>query len=305
MLHHTLSSLGIHILERGWLSSNCVLMLDAHSSSLVDSGHHTHASQTVSWVVQQLNDRPLDRLINTHLHSDHCGANAALQSTFPNLRTFIPSASQNAVQAWDRSSLTFHDTGQNCPKFQLTDTLRDQEILILAGLPWQVIAVKGHDPEGIILFQSNHRILISADALWNNGFGVVFPEMSAQSGFQDVEHTLNLIESLAPLVVIPGHGPVFTDVADALSRARARLAYFQQAPSKHIRHGLKVLIKFKLLACKQASVSNIMAWCRSTPHVHAHMPREESDSYVWLSLLLDELCAAAAVRRVGQWVYDH
>ena len=35
-------------------------------------------------------ERPLDLLLNTHLHSDHCGGNAALQARHPGVRTLIP-----------------------------------------------------------------------------------------------------------------------------------------------------------------------------------------------------------------------
>ena len=34
---------GVHVFERGWLSSNSVLLQDAEHSVLVDSGYHTHA----------------------------------------------------------------------------------------------------------------------------------------------------------------------------------------------------------------------------------------------------------------------
>ena len=41
---------GVQVLERGWLSSNNVLFLGAHSTALVDSGYCAHAEQTVALV---------------------------------------------------------------------------------------------------------------------------------------------------------------------------------------------------------------------------------------------------------------
>ena len=40
-----------------------------------------------------------------------------------------------------------------------------------------------HDPESIVLYQPGLRVLISADALWENGFGVVFPELEDRTLF--------------------------------------------------------------------------------------------------------------------------
>ena len=69
----------MQVLQRGWLSSNNILFTGGDQTALVDSGYLTHAAQTVALVRHGLQGRPLDRLINTHLHSDHCGGNAALQ----------------------------------------------------------------------------------------------------------------------------------------------------------------------------------------------------------------------------------
>src|SRR5690606_6700204 len=73
---------GLTVLERGWLSSNNVLIHAAPGEPgavLVDSGHVVHAEQTVALVRHALRaGEPLVRVVNTHLHSDHCGGNAAL-----------------------------------------------------------------------------------------------------------------------------------------------------------------------------------------------------------------------------------
>ena len=72
---------GLTVFERGWLSSNNILFTAADQTALVDSGYATHAAQTVALVARRSGAaaRPL---INTHLHSDHCGGNAALQRAY-------------------------------------------------------------------------------------------------------------------------------------------------------------------------------------------------------------------------------
>ena len=80
----------VHFLERGWLSSNNILLVDDDQSILIDTGYHTHSQQTLDLVTYVLNGRQLNTIINTHLHSDHCGGNAFLQSAFPDVSTWIP-----------------------------------------------------------------------------------------------------------------------------------------------------------------------------------------------------------------------
>ncbi len=104
---------GIRVFERGWLSANNVLIEGGHGpTALVDSGYVSHAEQTVALVQAALGTRPLHLLLNTHLHSDHCGGNAALQAAFPTVRTLIPPGQAQAVEQWDTTALSYAPTGQ-------------------------------------------------------------------------------------------------------------------------------------------------------------------------------------------------
>ena len=96
--------------ERGWLSSNNILFIGKHSTALVDTGYCTHSDQTLALVKSHLKDRPLDHIINTHLHSDHCGGNAALQAAYGGsngtVQTHIPYGLARHVASWDEEALS-------------------------------------------------------------------------------------------------------------------------------------------------------------------------------------------------------
>jgi glyoxylase-like metal-dependent hydrolase (beta-lactamase superfamily II) len=253
--------LGLRVFERGWLSSNNVLFVGQTHTALVDSGYCAHATQTVALVQQALQGRLLNLLCSTHLHSDHCGGNAVLQAHFgAALQTFIPPGEAAAVQAWDGTRLSFDATGQRCPRFGFTGLLQPGQTVQLGDHVWQIHAAPGHDPHSVVLFEPKTRTLISADALWENGFGVVFPELVGEPGWQDVARTLDLIEQLDPLHVIPGHGAVFDRVPAALARARSRLAQFVSQPDKHLSYAIKVLLKFHLLEVQSESLQALAHW---------------------------------------------
>ncbi|HYD81314.1 MAG TPA: MBL fold metallo-hydrolase [Paucimonas sp.] len=236
----------MRIFERGWLSSNNILFLGRAETALVDSGYATHAGQTVALVEHALHGRPLDRLLNTHLHSDHCGGNAALQARFQ-CRTTIPAAEADKVRSWDEEALTYRATGQQCPRFAFDDVLRPGATLTLGDMIWQALAAPGHDPHSLIFYCPEERLLISADALWENGFGVIFPELEGEPGFAATRATLELIATLDVRLVIPGHGRPFTDAGQALERAFARLEYLAADPVRNAQNAVKVLLKFLLL----------------------------------------------------------
>ncbi|KQW59584.1 MBL fold metallo-hydrolase [Variovorax sp. Root411] len=270
-MSHSSASAGLPVnvvvFERGWLSSNNVLLVGSEETAVVDTGYATHADQTLALVESVLGERPLDLILNTHLHSDHCGGNAALQERYPLARTEIPPGEASLVERWDQSGLSFLATGQTCRRFRFTGLLQPGTECMLGDRPWQVHAAPGHDPHSIILFDAESRTLISADALWENGFGIAFPELAGEPSFEDVGATLDLIETLAPRQVIPGHGAVFDDVGKALSVARRRLDGLQRDPVKHARHAIKVLMKFKLLEVQSISFADWHAWLRGAAYI--------------------------------------
>ena len=297
---------GVSVFERGWLSANNVLLQDEHSATLVDSGYVTHQAQTLALVQQALQGRTLDQLANTHLHSDHCGGNQALQAHYPALKTWIPPGLSQAVQHWREDELSYQPTGQNCPAFAFTGLLQPGSTHRWANTEWQVHAAPGHDPHSVILFAPEYRLLMSADALWQNGFGVVFPELEGVAAFDEVGRTLDLIEQLNPATIIPGHGAVFTEVAPALALARSKLQSFKQNPERHARYGTKVLLKFKLLEWGQISRTEFSNWAINVPYMRElhHRFGQGHSPNTWLDMMLAELTRSGAMQEVDGVLHD-
>ena len=297
---------GVTVLERGWLSSNNILIQGEAGTTLIDSGYCSHAPQTLALVKSALQGRPLKQLINTHLHSDHCGGNAALQTAYPQLQTLIPPGLAQFVCDWDAYALSYIPTGQRCPQFRFDAVLQPSTEMRLGDRQWQVHAAPGHDPHSVILFEPLSRVLISADALWQRGFGVVFPELDGADAFTEVSDTLDLIEALQPALVIPGHGAPFSDLPQALNVARQRLAAFVASPHKHIQYAAKVMVKFKLLEARQLARADLLTWAQGSPYlasmftqVHANLSLEQS-----LDRLVQDLVRAGAATVHGNTLLD-
>jgi glyoxylase-like metal-dependent hydrolase (beta-lactamase superfamily II) len=292
---------GLHFWERGWLSSNAIFLDDGVSSVLIDTGYVTHSSLLLTFLGSHLHERTLDILVNTHLHSDHCGGNLAVQSEFSGVKTLIPFGLFQSVRDWDNNALSFEATGQSCPRFHADTQMHPGDIYNWAGFNWEVHASPGHDHDALLLFNPEHRILISADSLWANGFGVVFPEICGGTGFAEVSSSLNLIEKLNPKIVLPGHGPLIEDLPAALSVARSKIKRFIDLPELHASHAAKVLLKFKLLEWQSVDISDFKLWALSTPllmDVHqAFFPSLTANT--WIDNLVSELVKKNVARFDG------
>jgi glyoxylase-like metal-dependent hydrolase (beta-lactamase superfamily II) len=295
----------MRVLERGWLSSNNVLFIDEKHEKravLVDSGYATHAPQTLALVRNALGgERSLDLIVNTHLHSDHCGGNALLQANFA-CETLIPQTEADAVRDWDEDKLTFRATGQTCERFGFTGTIAPGATLRLGGLDWSVLGAPGHDPHSLMLYCAEERVLISADALWENGFGVIFPELEGESGFAEQRAVLDLIATLDVRAVIPGHGAPFTDVAKALDIASSRIDYLRADPVRNAKNALKVLIVFKLMELRSVRIGELLLLVDNARAMRAAANLLSNDRAGLVHQYLGELVASGVLNMEGETV---
>ena len=288
---------GIDIFERGWLSANNIFLYGDEDVSLVDTGYCSHQQLTLDLVSNALKQHDLSKLIkvvNTHLHSDHCGGNAALSKQL-DCEIWIPESEAMAVQHWDEALLSFQQLGQDCPRFTHYGLLVPGEEIVLGRYHWQILVAPGHDNHSIMLYQEQHQILISADALWEEGFGVIFPELWGEAGFEEVAQTLDLIERIPVALVIPGHGRPFTDVKKSIEIARSRLDYLSGDPDRNARHGAKVLLKYKLLEWRSREMKAVQQWIAITPvleNIRKQLNMTVEDFQEWLPQALVKSKAA-------------
>lgn len=255
----------VQVFERGWLSANNVLLFDGGEATLVDSGYVTHAGQTVALVGAALDGRRLGRLINTHSHSDHIGGNASVQRAFGCTIT-VPAGMAQAVRHWDEAALLLSTAAQHGERFEADSTLAPGDRFVAGELEWQAIAAPGHDMDALAYYNAEHRILMSGDALWRDGFGILFADvLGTGDGLGEARRTLEGIGRLAVDRVIPGHGAPFTEFDDALERAFARLQAFEADGARMARNAIRACITFKLLDVRSIALDDLPRHLDETP----------------------------------------
>jgi glyoxylase-like metal-dependent hydrolase (beta-lactamase superfamily II) len=303
---------GLLVLERGWLSSNQVVFTEGETTSVVDTGYFTHIDQTLRLIDDALDGRPLDRIVNTHLHSDHAGGNAALQRRYRQVHTTIPPGLQAAVTAWDEHALSYRPTGQTCKRFGFDDTLTVGGQIRLGLHDWTVLPADGHDADMVMLWCEREGVLISADALWQNGFGVIFPALNTPppddaACFEAQRHTLARIEALQPRWVIPGHGAPFGGKAGgqavraALQAAHSRIDWLMEDPRRHAQVALKGLVAFTLLDRQRMAMTEVAQLIgeglMSQPGFAAHL---NQPPLVLAQSVAEQLCRAGVAQLDAQ-----
>jgi glyoxylase-like metal-dependent hydrolase (beta-lactamase superfamily II) len=291
----------IRVIVRGMLNCNQVVLLAPGDNAVIDSGYCTHRERTLELVAGPggLDGEPLERLINTHCHTDHMGGNAALASAL-GCRITIPEGEAKNVRPWTAETGSLGRFGHRADPFNFDDTLRPGDRFEGAGFEWQVHGAPGHDMEALMFFEPRRRILVSGDALWRNGMGIVWPGKRANGAIDAALETLGRIERLDPAVVIPGHGDPFQDVGESIARSRSRLAAFAADPAKNARHVLKALFAFALLERESMPFAQIADYLARVPcYLELSEPFLGLDAAALARWLVPELESAGVVRLAG------
>ena len=101
-------------------------------------------------------------------------------------------------------------------------------------------------------------------------------------------------------------GGTADDVADALARARRRLASLRAEPARHDRYAAKVLVKYHLMEVGAEPIEALRDWARTTPFVAGLRQRSSArdDADAWLDALLLELRDGGAIGWRDGRVFD-
>lgn len=155
---------------------------------------------------------------------------------------------------------------QRAEPFEFHDTVAAGETFAAGGLLWEAHAAPGHDMDALVYFAPERGVLISGDALWENGMGFVWPEDGPNPHIDAAFETLDAIEALSPAVVIPGHGTPF---AEPGARPRggplARLEAFARDPAKGARYAMKALLVYPLLDRGSMATGEVAAYLARIP----------------------------------------
>ncbi len=229
-------------------SINLYLIRDGSRLMLVDCG----MSCAASWEILKaefnslgLEFSQLTDIVITHTHIDHIGMLDQLIALAPQATVHIhqlelnlltqqqlaPSLVARQFQVWDDlNGLHVHEaSGYAASEVNLAGFIRNSathsHILTgngtvkLESQTWELLWTPGHAPGHLALYNRASRVLISGDHLFATTSSSVtrFPG-SAQNPLADYLTSLEQLGRLDVQLILPGHGPSFTNLTEVLTK---------------------------------------------------------------------------------------
>lgn len=250
----------VRFLQRGWHNANHVLLLGGEGPVLVDTGGDEDGAVLREMMKDEgVNAAALSLIVNTHSHWDHTGGNRIIKSL-----NSAPLAAGPLTAAWFASQerrLTWLDYFAVPFEFIPADIIwQDGDEVQLGEFCWQVIAVPGHAPDMMALYQPEQRLLISADALHLNDCGIINVVVHGWEALDAAAASIARLQELDIALALPGHGPLITNVPASLAHVAAKLAQFRADPEKSARHLVRRVFIATLLACQPIRRSALLEW---------------------------------------------
>jgi glyoxylase-like metal-dependent hydrolase (beta-lactamase superfamily II) len=156
------------------------------------------------------------------------GGNAAVASVY-GCEIVIPEGEVKHVVPWTPQSSWMRQFDQRADPFHFDGTIAAGDAFAGGGFEWQVHAAPGHDMDALMFFEPRHRILISGDALWENGMGFVWPQAAPNPYIEGARVALER-SSVSIRRGDPGHGAPFIDARGSIANVRSRLDAFERDP---------------------------------------------------------------------------
>lgn len=239
--------------------SATVALVASERPVLIDSGHgdaYTEAANLAFLAEHGLVPEDLSALAITHFHNDHVGGVGALQAR--GVPVLLHEAEAELIAAgsphvWDRALLGF-----DVPAFSVDRALRDGDRIDCGSVELEVIHVPSQTPGHVAFWEPTARVLFSGDLLQAADVGWVrFSQPWLDGALERSMAAIERLAALEPAIVVPGHGPVVTDVPAAVRANLDRYRSWLGDPARPARHAARriLLTTLVLSPCTEAELA--------------------------------------------------
>jgi hydroxyacylglutathione hydrolase len=264
---------GFFFIERGYFNANH-FAFRADEPILVDTAHGDDFAETER-IINRLG-APLFKvktIINTHTHTDHVGGNRRIQEK-SGCGIQLHRIGKHFIDTKDDWATWYKYYDQPTDFFTCGEGLDEGDSIEIGPYVFEVIHTPGHSADLMVLYNKKEKVLISSDALWENGIPAMTIRVEGSGAVFSALESLEKLEPLDVKTVYPGHGKPFGDFRSAIARGREILRKYLSNREEIGADLLKKIIIYILMAKNGYREDAFFSYLRGT-----HWFRETIDLY--------------------------
>ncbi|MGB6068532.1 MAG: MBL fold metallo-hydrolase [Desulfomonilaceae bacterium] len=236
----------LFFIQRGYLNGNH-FVYRSERPILIDTGYVSDFHTTAALIKSLGIDLSRTRLIvNTHCHCDHIGGNKIIQEE-ASCEIAMHKVGKHFIDIRDDWSTWWKYYHQSADFFDCTTALENGAKISIGPHEFDVIYTPGHSSDGIVLYNGKEKILISSDTLWENDLAVMTIRVEGSKACFSMIESLEKLEKLEVKMVYPGHGRPFSNMQEAILKAKQRLNGFLANPKRIGKDLIKKIIIYTLM----------------------------------------------------------
>lgn len=191
--------------EQGMLDCN-TYVITGSPGIIIDPGNAQFLAARVSGMHQDgIDPADVDIIVNTHLHIDHCSANAAFKELSGARIALHPVQKENyQMVVIDGARLFGIEPGEFTE-----DYLLDERGLSNDGVELEMIKSPGHSPDSICFYNRRDRVLVCGDVLFEMNTGRV--DLPGGNG-EELKKSIEALSRLDIEHLLPGHMGIVSGV---------------------------------------------------------------------------------------------
>ncbi len=243
---------------------NTAFVVTADGVLVIDTGPSRLYGEQMRAAIKRITDKPIVAVLNTHHHPDHFLGNQAFDI--------------KKVEALPETIALIKEQGGafNDNMYRLAgNAMAGTEVappgatigageMTLGKHHFQILAMAGHTPADLVVFDKTTGVLFAADLLFHQR-----APTTPHADLADWNKALDLLAKIPARLIVPGHGPVSTN-DEPIRQTRAWLHWLEKTLRESAKEGLdmnEVLAKPMPAALRALSLSK-SEFSRSVSHLY-------------------------------------
>ena len=213
---------------------NCSFIITQNSVIVIDTGSSLLYAKQMKKQIEQITNKPIKYIINTHHHPDHFLGNDAFFQSDIFASLFTKTEIEQNGDLYITNLVNLIQESMKDTKIKVPNQILSTQVLDLDGYKLKILYFDGHTKSDVAIYDENTKILYASD--------LVFNKRTPSTPHANIENWLNALDELEKIpytTIVSGHG-VATNSKKPIIETRNYLKFVEKTLASSAKEGLDI-----------------------------------------------------------------